>query len=256
MALFGKRAAAPKGPPAKPTLGSGRQLRSALAPNECLSTLKTILLEYRAPKYPHLPPYVAAGWDWVGRPEDRPAAAVACDDSRDKFLLIAFWPQASGTEMGMFPLDDGDERLNAMPIIGHWKQKDPSLSSIGVVPSKMITLSAPTLGADFLPGILAAGGAPVTPGNLEAVGEVMCRMLLAKAYEMISSGNQAAAERFIDARRWYAGAGVAQCQRVLDDMVQVNPAVTPYIQQLPMRARAILLDVGDTEGSFWAGLDH
>lgn len=255
MGLFSKRTPAPTRT-SKPTLGSGRRLRSALAPNDCLSTLKAILADYRVPKYTHLPHYVAAGWDWLGPPDERPAAAAACDDSADKFLLVVFWPQASGTEIGMFPLDDGDERLSSMPIVGHWKQRDASLSSIGVVPSRMISLRAPTLPADFLPGILTTGCAPVTQANLEATGEMVGRMFTGKGYEMIALSDPAGADRFISDHRWSPGAGLAHCQRVLDDMVQARPNITPYIQQLPMRVRAILLDVVDAETGFWTELER
>lgn len=253
MGLFSKRQPAA---PAPPILGSGRRLRSALTTKECLATLRAILLDYRAPKYPHLPPYVTPGWDWLGPPDERPTGTVVCEDSNDDFLLVAFWPQASGTELGMFPLGAGDERLSAMPIIGHWKQRDVSLASIGLHPRGLIGLTAPRLPPDFLPKIVTAANVPVTAGNLQAVEQKVSQMLTIKGYELISMSDRPGGDRFVEAHRWYPGAGLAHCQRILDDMAEAKRAAIPYIQELPMRVRAILLDVAADKGSFWSELDH
>jgi hypothetical protein len=50
------------------------------------------------------------------------------EDGRGEFLLIAMWEREGGTEIGMFPLGAGDERLT-LPMIGHWKGQDRSLTA-------------------------------------------------------------------------------------------------------------------------------
>jgi hypothetical protein len=231
-------------------------LRSGLDPDACLANLEQVLLGYRPPKYAHMPSYFVPGWRWNDEATPAPAQAVVCDDSNDDFVLVALWPAASGTELGLFPLGSGDDRLQALPLIGHWKQRDPSLTSIGVVPGGSVTLRPPRLPDDFLHGLLVGGGRPATERNLELAAHKMNEQFVIKAFQFIGSKDQRAADRFIDAHAWRPGSGIAGLQAVLDDLAAPFPVVLPYMQDLPMRARAILLEYVDSGNSFWESLDR
>jgi hypothetical protein len=241
---------------AVPPLGSGRRLTSQLSPQECLARLEAVLLSDRSRKYIHMPAYVVPGWVWNGEADAAPASAVACDDNADDFLFVALWPSPSGTELGLFPLGSGDDRLRGMPIIRHWKQRDQSLSSVGVVPSGLISLRPPVLPPDYLEDLLATGGYPATPRNVQAACQTMNEQFVIKAFQFIDSRDRVAADRFVDAHRWYKGAGLALLQSDVDDLATWDPGILPDMQDLPMRVRAIVLDVVNQEGTFWSDLDR
>jgi hypothetical protein len=81
-------------------------------------------------------------------------------------------------------------------------------------------------------------------------------MFLIKAHEFISAKNPRAAERFIDDHSWSPGAGIGQSQSVLNDLAAWNHSVLPYMQDLPARCRAIMLEAAAEGGTFWADLDR
>jgi hypothetical protein len=255
MGLFKKRTETPTGQPGTAPLGSGRRLRSSLSGLDCLSALNEIVGSYRQPTYEHLPLVIEPGWAWTGVDEDPPTQAVSCGDQNDDFLLIALWPQPQGTNLGLFPLGGGDDRLSGLPIVGHWKQRDSSLSSIGLVPSGRIRLAAPVLAENYCSEILQAGGYPDTESNREATCGLVNQMMLVKAHSFLSTGDSQAADRFVDGHRWIPGSGIQGPQSILSGVCVAMPGVLPYIQDLPLRVRAILLD-NQGEGSFWHDLDR
>jgi hypothetical protein len=83
--------------------------------------------------------------------------------------------------MGLFPLGSGDERLAAMPFIGHWKRNDSSLNSAGVFPQGLITLTPPPILDNYVEEILSSAGCPLTPSNIEALSRDLGYMYLIKA---------------------------------------------------------------------------
>lgn len=252
MGFFRRRVTSSKPSHAQvPSLGSGRRLRSGLALTECTANLEAILLSYRPPRYAHMPPYVFPGWRWNGSQEQSPKTVISFENSNDDFLLAAFWPDHSDTECGLFPLGSGDERLSPLPIIGHWKQRDPSLTSIGVVPGGQITLAPPRVPDQFFDEILRTAGFPSTPHNIEAIGTKTGEMFLVKAHQFISLHDPQSADRFIQSHKYNGGPLREFCQSVLDGLAAWNPDVLPYLQDLPMRCRAIVLEVVDAPNSMW-----
>lgn len=241
--------------PAVPPMGSGRRLRSDLAIADCLTTLDGLLRSYREPKYPQMPSYVPVEWVW-NSPETPPSTVVSFTDADDDFLLAAFWPVGDGSELALFPLGSGDERLQGMAIIGNWKRFDGSLSSIGVVPGGTITLAAPLLPDDYLEEIVAAAGFPVAPRNVLLIGEKVAQSFLIKAIQFLSTESDAAAARFQRTHVFDGGEIDEFCQSLLDDLVASHPGMLPYVQDLPARVRAILLDAVDAPGSFWEQLSR
>ncbi len=234
------------------SLGSGRRLCSRLTLTECIANLEAILLSYRPSIYLHMPPYVFPGWQWNGSQEQSPNTVISFEDSNNDFLLAAFWPDSNGTECGLFPLGSGDERLSALPIIGHWKQRDSSLTSIGVVPRGQITLAPPRVPDQFFDEILRTAGFPSTPRNIEKIRTKIGEMFILKAQQFIASDDPGSADRFVQSHKYAGNPSREFCQSVLDDLAAWNPNLLPYMQDLPMRCRAIVLEAVDyPSGSMW-----
>lgn len=244
--------------PQFPHLGSGRRLRSVLALPNCLAHLEAILLSYRPLESAYRTPYVVPGWRWNGsqQQEKPPETIITFGGADGEPLFSAFWPDRSGTEFGLFPLGSGDERLSSLPIIGHWKQRDASLTSIGIVPGGLITLAPPYVPDHFVEELLKTAGFPFTPYNVEAIGTMVGRMFLAKAHQFIASQDPRSADRFIQSHAYTGGPLREFYQRVLDDLAAWNPDILPYIQDTPMRVRAISLEAGDAPGTIWSTLER
>jgi hypothetical protein len=239
-------------------LGSGRRLRSDLQATDCMATLGSVLTGYGLPasvvdgkpsKY--RTPYVAAGWRWAGSPNEEPGSVVSFQDSNQQVLFAAFWPITAGTEIGVFPVGEGDQRLSALPIIGHWKQQDPSLSSIGVIPTDQVLITPPHVRDEYFVEIVEASGYPLTLDNLAAVGGTIARMFLGKAFELIVTKDRRVADQFVQNHSYEITSfnEYSHSQRVLDDLGRWDPVVLFYIQDLPMRVRALALEVIETSGS-------
>ncbi len=254
MALFKKGAPASSG---GATLGSGRRLHSSNDLAGCLEVLEGVLRSYRPPPYVSMRSLTPAGWAWAGPPGDPPPSAVyTCTDEAEDVVYAAFWPEAAGTTIALIPLGSGDDRLSTMPLIGHWKQRDASLSSTGTVPPGVITPRPPSIPPEYIDELLSAAGFPATPSNRDAAEEKVCEMLSAKAYQFLESTAPGEAERFVDAHRWSPGASDILPQRIVDDLAARVPAVLPYIQDLPLRIRALLLEAVTAPTSFWSTLDR
>lgn len=240
-------------------LGSGRRLRSGLALDDCLSVLATVVQSYHPAKSAYRLPFVVPGWQWNGAPgyEHPPIKVVSCSDTDDYPLFVAFWAEPSGgfrTEMGLFPLGHGDERLAAMPFIGHWKQHDPSLNSAGVFPQGMIAVTPPPIPDGYVAEILTAAGCSLTPSNIDALSRDLAYMYLIKAWELIKSKDARAAETFTN-RHGYTGDPMEQQIRgILSDLVAVHHQLLAYIQDLPMTIRAFVLEHKRDSGTTWERL--
>lgn len=237
-------------------LSSGRRLRSGLALDDCLSVLANVVQSYHPAKSAYRLPYVVPGWQWNGAPgyEHPPVKVVTCSDTDDYPLSIAFWAGPSGafrTEMGLFPLGSRDERLAAMPFVGHWKQHDPSLNSAGVFPQGLIALTPPPIPDNYVEEILSAAGCSLTPSNIEALSRDLGYMYLIKAWEFIKSKDARAADIFVDRHGYSGDPMVQQIRGVLSDLVTWNHQLLAYIQDLPMTIRAFVLEHKPDSGSTW-----
>jgi hypothetical protein len=200
----------------------------------CQSTLESVLDGYRPRRYEHLPHWVDTGFNWLGS-GPAPSRVISGQDAAGDFLLVALWPVGAGTEAGLFPLGSGDDRLG-LPIIGHWKMQDPSLTSVGLFPAASVALRAPRIPAGYLETTLQLGGKQPTPDNIAALRDMTAQQMLVKAYQFISSQNERQAQAFVDARRQ-----TTDLQRILDDLGDWDPGVLPYLQDLPLRIRGLML---------------
>jgi hypothetical protein len=204
-----------------------------------------------------MPAYADAGWIWNGPEDETPAAVIAFDDSDDEFLLATLRPDGTGTEIGLFPLGSGDERLSPLSITGQWKQVDASLSSIGTIPSRQITLAAPWFAEETFAEIVETAGFAPSQANVAAVGRQFGVMSLIKSSEFINSQDPRNVDRFRNTHK-YDGVSSASsfCQAVFDDLAGLYPGTLPYIQDLPVRFRAILLEDIDPAAGFWSELEQ
>jgi hypothetical protein len=244
------------GQPGIPPLGSGQRLATSQDVMQCVRLLEGLLLTYRTPKYQHLPPYVYPGWTWNGS-SAAPMTVVACDDRAGDFMLIAFWPAGTGSEAGVFPLGSGDDRLKSLPLVEDWAARDATLRPTGTFGAGLIRLAPPQVTRAFTEDLLATAGFPHTPHNLARATRQLAIMLLIKAQEFISIQDPRAAQRFCQdhaAEKFFAarpGSPPEDCLNwILADLAAWNYGLLPYIQELPVRLRAIMLNsVG--KAPFW-----
>lgn len=253
---FFNRAATHQPRPAQVFLDSGRRLCSTRTLTDCLASFEDMLLSYRLPQSSYRSAYVVPGWRWNNPQEKPPETVISFADSTDNMLFAAFWPGPSSTECGLFPLGVGNDRLSSLPIIGHWKQRDSSLTSIGVLPGRQLSLIAPPLPEKFVGEILTTAGFPPTQANIEIIGSMISSMFLVKSQEFISSHDRRTADRFVQSHQYDGGTFEAYCQNILNDLVSWNSGVIPYIQDLPMRVRAIVLEASHVPGSLWEQLEQ
>jgi hypothetical protein len=236
MGLFKRQAAARNS--AVPPVGSGWLFRSKLDTTNCLETLTSLIRGYWQPKYSAMTEYVYPGWSWNAPDETPPTTVVWFKDQNDDVVLAAFWAAATGTTVGIFPLVPENISL----IADAWQASDATLSPAGGVAAGKITLTAPQITEAYLVDILDRAGLDRRPEYLRAVGLQAAEMFLTKALQFVGAQDKQAVDRFAEAHRYNGEPPEAFCQRILEDLVAQNPDVLPYIQGLPMRMGALLLE--------------
>jgi hypothetical protein len=171
----------------------------------------------------------------------QPAEAWSCSYGQDDIFVFALWPTGSGTEIGFFPLGGSEESLST-PLIGQWKQVDPSLRSIGRIEPMRLTLHPPRLPEDYYDETLRLAGKTISPANREALVRQTALMFVLKAQGYIAIQDQRGAERFVDSHAWNGDLSLPQS--ILNDVADWNYGVVPYLQDLPWRVRGLLLEPG------------
>ncbi|WP_199043362.1 hypothetical protein [Glycomyces salinus] len=216
-------------------LGANRKLRTDLTADETLKLLESLIETYRPRKYPEFPHVTPASAEV--RPGTRPPDHfVEISDAADEMFFLAIWEEQSTCEMGLFALDQKD--LNQTTLIGNWKMRDGSLTSIGRFDAGTIGLRAPQIPPDYVQEILTAGGRPVTPANVAALTEHLALQFVVKAHQFVSGTPSMSAEAFADRHRPVQS--IDDIQRMLDDLATIRSLVA-YIQDVPWRLRAIIL---------------
>jgi hypothetical protein len=247
---------APLKPKVRGELGTGLRLGSGAAPRDCMASLEAMVFARRPPKYLHLPAYVLAGYSWHGAKEMAPDRVVCIDNFEEHPMFLTFRRDHSGIEIGVFPLGAGDERLARLPEVKAWQTFDTSLVACGTFQEGSLSVEPPPVPAQFFVNLVTTAGYPATPLNVEAVARRVNEMLLIKAWEFIKMESPEAADRFIEAHGW-RGDGHVTANAILQDLAEWNPGVIPYMQGMPMRVRAILLEPGADGklGTFWTELE-
>jgi hypothetical protein len=252
VGLFSKRKSSEPlvtGPP-RYMMASGRRLKSSLDAEPSVNTLNAAAHTYSEPPYEHTPLVTPVGYTWLG---DEPPTQVVGFDDVDKYILIAaLWERSDGTDIGLFPLGKGDDRIQGMPVVGYMKKADPSLSSTGTYPERLFALIPPRLTDDYFADFLMLGNLPVSPHNMALLDSKVAGMFKIKAWELIKSKDQRMATRFVDEHE------SSSAQEVLDALGRWNPGVVAYIQGLPYRVRGIALSGDGAAGAdgFWGDFER
>jgi hypothetical protein len=236
--------------------GSGRRLRSDLGPEDCLQVLLQVFDGYRPRRRPDMSPLVPAGIRWTAT-DSAPSVAVSGIDESDTFVLFTLATTEHGAEAGIFSL--GEDNL---AVAGHWKQQDRSLTSVGSWPSGTVCLTPPPVDESLVYGTLQAAGYPVTSGNVAKTARQFVMLFLVKCQEFVSSREGArGAERFMAAHQQWQQQGAPTLAELLQAPLRLlaewESAVLPYVQDLPLRIRSIMLErAGDGDNGFWSELER
>lgn len=190
--------------------------------------------------YRHMKPVYEATATWHGDGA-QPAESWSCDYTDGDIYVFTLWPDSGGTEIGFFPLGGPDESLNT-PLLGQWKQLDPSLRSIGPIEPRLLTLYPPRLTDDYYDATLRLAGKQQSPANRALLTEQTALMFTLKVQGYIAAKDQRRAERFVDQHLWNGDSSLPQ--RVLEDVAAWDFGVVPYLQDLPWRIRGLLLEPG------------
>jgi len=233
-----RKASASPAAPAGVVLSSGRRLSSQNDLATFVETLDVVVRSYMAPPYRGMPLVTDVGYTWQG--DDPPSRVVGIYAEDGYLLTVPLWRlPKGGTEIGVFPLGSGDERLQQLLEIGYWKQRDRSLQSVGTFSGGRLTLLAPPLPQDYFVNFIAALGYPPTVHNIALLMDHARQQFSLKAYQFIGQQDPRGAERFIERHR------ASLPQQVLDDLVAAHPQFTPYIQELPYRIWGLLAEVSE-----------
>jgi len=224
-------------------LGLGRRLRSTKDLGSAIDDLRAILESYGPRQYPELPRLVASGWDWAGSPDQKPTAVFSgtMQDGYPGFVTLRDTPE--GTEGGIYDLA-GEMTL---PLVGHWKQRDGSLSSIGQVEAGLV-ITSPPVPDDYVEELVKRLGLPLDNDNWTKAAAELQQMFVLKAVTFMQQESQSAVDKFIDDHKDLP-LGVEGLRLVLDDLARWKTGVIPYIQDIPPRVRALIVDEGSLNGS-------
>lgn len=108
-----------------------------------------------------------------------------------------------------------------------------------------VDVTAPALDAGFIDGILEKTRFPLTEHNRAAVCAMVHVMLRTKAYEYITYDKpEAIADRFVESHPLRGSdTSLADLQRVVDDVIVVQPACAPYMRGEHVEAESLLLEI-------------
>jgi len=172
--------------------------------------------------------------------------------------VVALWSREDGSDVGIFAIQDTESRLISPPLIENLQRRDESFAPAGHFEDRPMTLAAPVLPKDFSEEIVRTAGYPTSPGNIEVITLQLCEMFMVKAQEFINTSNPAASSRFVEGRVAGRPMGIALLQDILTDLGSWgNHEFLPYIQELPVRCRAILLEnVERSDTGVWSRMER
>lgn len=231
----------------RPTLGEGRHLRTTLPVDRAVEAFGTALSRLREPQYPEMPFLHVPGWTWLGPAAERPRTARVGYQQDKEFLFATFSEDGAGTSVGLFPLSMGDEQF----LVSAWKQLDSSLSSMGRLPAGLISLDSPPVDPGIVAEMLAKEGRPASSHNLAVVGDMFTRQIVLKLYQFLESEDPRAARAFADRHQPRSDGSVDVAQKALEEFAAMMPRALPYMQDITMRIRAIMLQSHEGQGTFW-----
>jgi hypothetical protein len=240
-------------------VGPGVTATSALGLDGCLRALDRTLLGFRVPEYTHLPTFTTARWAWDGEPGQAPETVIICADGPGDHVLVALWPEAGGSRIGLVPLSGKDQQPGEMEsaMLAAWRQHDTSLSRpAGGLRAGLIRLVPPLLPAGYAEEIVAAAGYRPTRRNTRIVMRTAASLFLGRAQLFIEDREPHTARRFVRRHSLRQPVNEAGLQGILDDLAHTDPQLLPYLQWLPVRTRAMMLEFCHDRSTFWGDLDR
>ena len=259
MGLFTRKQRLPETTADPPILGPGRTVTSALDPDGCLRALDQTLLGFRVPEYAHLPTFATVSWAWTGAPALAPAIVVICADLPGDHLLVALWPDGGGSRIGLVPLGGEDQPASDLEsaMLAAWRQRDPSLARMaGDLGAGLLRLVPPLLPAGYAEEIVTAAGYRPTRRNTQIITRTVRGLLLGQAQLFIDQREPRAVRRFVRRHSRRQPVNNADLQQIIDDLARSDPGLLPYLQWLPVRTRAMMLELRQDPHSFWGDLDR
>ena len=256
MDLFSREQCRPGGGQAR-VPGPGLALTSALDRDGCLRALRRTLLSFRVPEYTHLPAFTQASWAWNGEPGQAPEMLLICGDRAGDYVLVALWPDSRGCHIGLLPLGADQAGGLECSLLTAWRQRDISLSSsTGGLAAGLVTLVPPVLPPGWVAEIVSAAGYRPTRRNTQMAARAAGSLFLGRAGPFIEHRKPRAARRFVRRHSRRQPMNEAALQEIIDDLARLDPGVLPYLQWLPVRTRAMMLELVQDRGTFWDDLDR
>ncbi len=232
-------------------------LSSALDRDGCLRTLGRTLLSFRVPEYTHLPAFTHASWAWNGEPGQAPEMLLICVDRAGDYVLVALWPASRGCRIGLLPLGADQAGGLECSLLTAWRQRDISLSKpTGGLAAGLITLVPPVLPPGWVAEIVSAGGYRPTRRNTQLAARAAGSLFLGRAELFIEHRKPRAARRFVRRHSRRQPMNEAALQEIIDDLARLDPGVLPSLQWLPVRTRAMMLELVQDRDTFWGDLDR
>ena len=257
MDLFSREQCRPGATAQARVPGPGIALTSALDQDGCLRALGRTLLGFRVPEYTHLPPFTQASWAWNGEPGQAPEMLLICIDRTGDYVLVALWPGSRGCRIGLLPLGADQPAGLECSLLTAWRQRDISLSMpTGDLAAGLITLIPPVLPPGWVAEIVSAGGYRPTRRNTQVAARAAGSLFLGRAELFIEHRKPRAARRFVRRHSWRQPTNEAALQEIIDDLARLDPGVLPYLQWLPVRTRAMMLELVRDRDTFWGDLDR
>ena len=257
MDLFSREQCRPGAAAQARVPGPGIALTSALDLDGCLRALGRTLLSFRVPEYTHLPPFTQASWAWNGEPGQAPEMLLICVDRAGDYVLVALWPDSRGCRIGLLPLGADQAGGLECSLLTAWRQRDISLSRpTGDLAAGLITLIPPVLPPGWVAEIVSAAGYRPTRRNTQIAARAAGSLFLGRAELFIEHRKPRAARRFVRRHSRRQPTNEAALQEIIDDLARLDPGVLPYLQWLPVRTRAMMLELVQDRGTFWGDLDR
>ena len=259
MGLFAKDQRAAETAADPPGPGPGLIVTSELDPDECLRALDRTLLSFRIPEYTRLPTFTAVSWTWAGEPAQAPATVIICADFPGEHVLVALWPDAGGSRIGLIPLS-GDELQEAgleNAMLAAWRQRDPSLSRPAWPSGGRAGQAGPAGPACWLRGgDRGSGRVPAHPAEHPDHHPDRGQPVPGPGGPVHRAGATRPGRAVHPAALTAPADEEAALQQILDDLARADPALLPYLQWLPVRTRAVMLEYIQDSGTFWSDLDR
>lgn len=125
MPLFGRRRSSQGQGSAIEDQNLGRKMRSALAPDECLANFTAVVADHLGVRTATFEP------QWTGQSADMPAVLAGIESQGGRAYYVAIWRRSNYSEIHFITPDYSANPTP--PLIGAWKMRDQSLSSMGSV---------------------------------------------------------------------------------------------------------------------------